>query len=150
MGHLGSAEHRELCPALQTPSCLHSQRPGPKTCLFGPKPKVGQTSVVSSAAAAPENSKTSREAVRSGALLLLSEGVGAATQHGGASRAAQPACTFSCFVLKYPLVSFFTSYSLYPKLCISPLNGVIFLIAGRVLLLDASLLLMRCVALRRA
>lgn len=71
-------------------------------------------------------------------------------QRGGASRAVQPACTFSCFVLKYPLVSFFTSYSLYPKLCISPLNGVIFLIAGRVLLLDTSLLLVRCAALRRA
>lgn len=55
--------------------------------------------------------------------------------------AVQPACAFSCFVLKYPLVSFFTSYSLYPKLCISPLDGVTFLIAGRALLLDASLLL---------
>lgn len=86
-------------------------------------------------------------------LLWFSEGSEVAAQCGGVSSALlysalQPACAFSCFVLKYPLVSFFTSYSLYPKLCISPLNGVIFLIAGRALLLDMSLLLVLCRELR--
>lgn len=42
-----------------TPGTLPACIPSSKTCLFGPKPKVGQTSAASSAAAAPENSKTS-------------------------------------------------------------------------------------------
>lgn len=121
--------------------CCKSQ---PPNLPFWPKPKVGQTSAVSLAAAAPQ--RWWDWGFCPGSL----EAVSVAAQCGVASRAMQPACTFSCFVLKYPLVSFFTSYSLYPKLCIPPLHGVIFLIAGRVLLLDTSLLLMRCVALRRA
>jgi len=126
---------------LQTPACLQSR---PQNLPVWPQTKGGAN------LHCVWGSCCSQEGARSGAFFWLSEGVEAAAQHRGASRAMQPACTFSWFVLKYPLVSFFTSYSLYPKLCISPLNGVIFLIAGRVLLLDTSLLLMRCVALRRA
>lgn len=135
MGLLGSVGHQELCPVLQIPASKPAH-------LAQTKGRANLCSVFG--AAAPQRwwdwgfCPGSLEAVR------------VAAQCGVASRAMQPACTFSCFVLKYPLVSFFTSYSLYPKLCIPPLHGVIFLIAGRVLLLDTSLLLMRCVALRRA
>lgn len=132
--------HRELCPVLQIPICLCSQ---PQNLPVWPQTKGGAN------LCSVSGSCCSQDEVRPGALLQLLEGVAAAASGGGASCALQPACTFSCFVLKYPLVSFFTSYSLYPKLCISPLNGVIFLIAGRILLLDTSLLLVRSVALRR-
>lgn len=117
--------------------------PAPKPVCLAPNQRWANLCSVS-------GSCCSQEEVRPGALLQLSEGVAAAASGRGASCALQPACTFSCFVLKYPLVSFFTSYRLYPKLCISPLNGVIFLIAGRILLLDTSLLLVRSVALQRA
>lgn len=115
----------------------------PQNLPFWPQTKHGQTSPVSPAAAAHRK-------CRGQALLWSSEGSEVATEHGGGSCAVQPACAFSCSALKYPLVSFLTSYSLYPKLCISPLNGVIFLIAGRALLLDTSLLLVHCVVLQRA
>lgn len=132
-----------LCGTLGTqPACTPSL-PDPKPAHLAPHQRWGKAPQCLWQLLLPRHSKM-------GALLWLSEGVEAATQCGGVSCAVQPACTFSCFVLKYPLVSFFTSHSLYPKLCISPSNGAVFLIAGRVLLLDSSLLLMHCVALQKA
>lgn len=126
--------------------CCKSQPPIPKTCPFGPKPSMGKPPQC-----LQQLLLTGSVGVRlcfgplRGQKWPLSMGEGAVL-----CCAVQPACAFSCSALKYPLVSFLTSYSLYPKLCISPLNGVIFLIAGRALLLDTSLLLVHCVVLQRA
>lgn len=134
-----SVGHWELCPMLQIPASH------PQNLPIWPQTKDGANlpSVSSSCC--------SQEASGSGFCFGRLRGQKRPLTRGSElCCAVQLACAFSCFVLKYPLVSFFTSYSLYPKLCISPLNGVIFLIAGRALLLDTSLLLVHCMALQRA
>lgn len=129
-----------LCRTLGAlPHAANLSLPSPKSAHLAPNQGWGKPPQCLQQLLLPGN-------VRVRLLLRFSEGSEAATQCGGVSCAVlccavQPACAFSCFILKYPLVSFFTSYSLYPKLCISPLNGVIFLIAGRALLLDTTLLL---------